>query len=619
MISQDERIRLKRQAAIYSQIPTKVIIEEQSQNHYSQIEKNKAIITLGENAPYQYVKNLHPEGYNLFMEGLNFHEIGQLLYTDYKVMSKVYQHANKSQKETNEHARHFHQKKISHQEFKDDLIQYIRDINLPLLLKTIEDGAIENSLGLEYPETWNALIFARMHITRSFMEERHNVKDQSYLMDKIMKEIMAICTYGYRFSLKNSIVYLPYYLTEQFDQIRKLAIIGRLQSQTTSERLQIAEKILDLCQPIIDKTVKELIDTIQKSNQFSNLPSSLFSQNSEIAISFGKPNQESAPQKTKSKYKMNITEEEFQHIEALENQNEKVQQHQVLQEILKREKETLKNQEKSLKKEVKDSQYLEGHVIHAPLQRTQPTQYGNIALRTKNASIVRSNKLARMLKREIMYASRSTTKHKKEYGRKLDQQNLYRATIDGRVFMEHKEGKKKDICVYILVDTSESMSGDKIINTMKGCYELARVLQTLSIPFCISSHKSVGGTTVQMTEIVSFQECKRRQVLERIFAMHVSGGTHEEIALEYVLKKLSEYKRQKKGFVFVLSDGDTHGIKRIHELTHLYKKEKDIDIIGIGIQTAPQITETYPNSLFIKDIDTLPDMLMKKLREIALT
>ena len=38
---------------------------------------------------------------------------------------------------------------------------------------------------------------------------------------------------------------------------------------------------------------------------------------------------------------------------------------------------------------------------------------------------------------------------------------------------------------------------------------------------------------------------------------------------------------------------------------------------GIGIQTAPLITKTYPNSLFIEDIQTLPDMLINKLKEIA--
>lgn len=52
--------------------------------------------------------------------------------------------------------------------------------------------------------------------------------------------------------------------------------------------------------------------------------------------------------------------------------------------------------------------------------------------------------------------------------KKLNWQNLYRASLDGRVFKTHKQGKKKDLCVSILVDTSESMSGDKIINTMKG-------------------------------------------------------------------------------------------------------------------------------------------------------
>ncbi len=48
-----------------------------------------------------------------------------------------------------------------------------------------------------------------------------------------------------------------------------------------------------------------------------------------------------------------------------------------------------------------------------------------------------------------MYASKSQTKHKLEYGRQLDQQNLYRASLDGRVFKTHKQGKKKDLCVSI--------------------------------------------------------------------------------------------------------------------------------------------------------------------------
>ena len=77
-------------------------------------------------------------------------------------------------------------------------------------------------------------------------------------------------------------------------------------------------------------------------------------------------------------------------------------------------------------------------------------------------------------------------------------------------------------------------------------------------------------------------------------------------------------KRKRKGFVFVLSDGDTHGVKHIHELCAYYHQHHQIDVIGIGIQTAPLITQTYPNGLFIEDIQTLPEELMKLLRQISI-
>lgn len=615
MLSQDEYRRLKRHASLYSPIPAQVVID-QSQKHYSKIENHKGIIFLGENAPYQYIDHLSEEGYNLFMEGLNYHEIARFLYTDYSIMSHIYQDAMHHQELANQCAKDFTQKKINDKELRHCLTQYVKTINLPLLLLTIEDGAIENSLGIEYPQTWTAIMYVRQHIVKSFMNENHHVDHQSYLIDKIMKEIMAICTYGYRFSLKKSIVYLPHYLPDSFEDIRKLAIKGRLQAQTTLQRLEIAKDILELCLPIINNTVEELIDTIIKTPQFSSLPQSLFSsQNNEIAVHFQQ--NDNQPKETQTKYHIDMSDEDYRRIESLEEQEEKMLKQQALKEIYNKQQDALKKKDKKLEEELENDS-IEQSIINVPLQRTTPSSYGQIAMRTKNISIARSNQIARMLKRERMYSSKSITKHKKEYGRKLDQQNLYRATLDGRVFMEHKEGHKKDLCVYLLVDNSESMSGDRIMNTMKGCYELARVLQTLNIPFSISSHKAIiGQSKIQMTHIVSFQECKKRNILDRIYSMHTSGGTHEEIALEYVLKELAKYKRQRKGFVFVLSDGDTHGIPRIHQLVNLYKKEYDIDVIGIGIQTI-QITETYPQHIYIQNLDTLGDSLIQKLKEIAL-
>lgn len=614
MLSQSGKLRLKRQAAIYSPLPTKLIID-QSDRHDSQIEQQRATITIGQNACFRYVTHISTEGYQLMNEGFLFHEIAQLIYSDYRVFAKIYNEGKRTLDKANRDAQHYVKKQITIHELKESLLYYVEMTNLPLLLKAIEDGAIENAMGIEHPETWHALMYARIAMIDAFMNEKHDDKDQSFLMDKIMKEIMVICTYGYRFHIKKGIVYLPKYIKD-FEKIRKLAIQGRLQTQTTLQRLEIAKEILVLCSPVINKTVTELIDTITKSNQFSSLPDSLFSTNTEIAVSFGNENTSSSPKQTPAKYQIDISQEEFQRIEALEEQNEKVLQQELLQEIAKREKEHQQEKDHLFKEQIDQQTHIQNKITFVEPQLQYLSPYGKIAMRTQNVSISRSNKLARMMKRERMYATKSQTKRKLDYGRKLDQQNLYRATLDGHVFMKHTEGKKKDLCVYILIDTSESMNGEKMVNAMKGCYELARVMQTLNIPFCITSHKTMGST-VQMMKIISFDDCKKRQKLNLIYHMFASGGTHEDIALEQALKELKDYKRHRKGFVFVLSDGDTHGIGRIHALTHFYKKEYDIDIIGIGIQTI-QITETYPNHIYVKDLDTLPDMLIQKLKELAI-
>lgn len=617
MNKHDLAFKLQKQASVYCPFPVQVILSDDDQ-YFCDMIQHQGKIHLGKKTPYRYVRSLHPDGYDLFMEGLHFHAIAQLKYTDFALLKQCFDKAEILLSKVNETARLYLKKERSAKELKDLLGQYVYHVNLPLVLKAIEDGAVENAIGMQHPETWTALMFARNHISDALLQKQEDVDDTRFLMDKIIREIMLICTYGYRHHLHHSIVYLPVYLHRDFPAIRKLAIQGRLQSPTTAARLKIAQEILVLCQPIMHETVLEILDTIRQSQNFQGLSgSSLFSKTqSEISVNMQSTPNAAPGEKTTSKYTFDLSDEDFQRIEQMENQEEKQQQYRALQEIAKREQNRETQKEKTLSTSLKNSQ-IDEQIILFPLQRTSPTAYGQIALRTLNQSIQRSNKMARMLKREIMYASKNRTKNKLEYGRKLDQRNLYRAQIDGRVFYERTQGNKKDLCIYILVDNSESMSGDRIVYTMRGCYEVARVLQTLKIPFCISSHKAVGDS-VQMSEIIPFQQCLRRNLLERIFYMHVSGGTHEEIALEKALKDLAQFKRHKKGFVFVLSDGETHGVDRIHDLVRIYKKEKDIDVIGIGIQTGKKIEETYPHGLSIQDMDTLPALLVAKLREIAL-
>lgn len=616
MLTQQEKIKLKRHVSLYSSISVSLSIDD-SDEHYCEKQTPVSQIILGSKAPYRYLDQLSQEGYELFLEGLNFHEIAKLRYTQFSLMNEVIQESYQKQQEMNVAAKQWKDKMITYKNFYPIVLNYVKAVQTPLILNALEEGAIENAMGIDYPETWNALMYARGHIVKSVLRKHQKEKNNQFLMEKITEEIMAICTYGYRFSLKKDIIYLPQLLPDHFEEIRHLAIKGRLICQNTLQRLEMTKNIIELCSPVLHQTVKEIIDMIQKTSLFSQVSLPLTSQINEISIHFNNDQSNDKPQDTKSLYQIDLSQEELQRIEALEEQNEKVQQQQILQELFKRDKQKQNQEEDQLKKGLKESPYLKD-IIHNQTLRTTLSSYGQIAIATQSDSIKRSNQIARLLKRERMYVTKSHTKHKLEYGKQLDQRNLYHASIDGKVFMEHQQGKKKDLCVYILVDNSESMSGDKIINAMKGCFELARVMQTLNIPFCISSHKTISGTQVQINEIISFQNCKKRNLLDQIYYMHVSGGTHEEIALEYALKQLASFKRQRKGFIFVLSDGDTHGVERIHELTHIYKKEKDIDVIGIGIQPAYKIKQTYPNSIFVEDIQRLGEVFIKKLKEIAI-
>ena len=615
MLTDQEKRKLKRHVSLYSSITVSLSINE-TQEHYCQ-KGNISTIVLGSQAPYLYNDHFSLEGYELFMEGLNFHEIARLRYSQFSIINETIQESLQKQQAVNNAAKQWKDKLIKYKDFYPIVLDYVKAVQTPLILNALEEGAVENALGIEYPETWNALMYARGHIVKSLLKRNQKDENYQFLMEKITQEIMAICTYGYRFSLKKDIIYLPKLLPLQFEEIRHLAIKGRLITQNTLQRLEITKNIIELCLPILHQTVKEIIDTIEKTSLFSHISLPLASKINEISVNFSNDNSNENIQETKSLYQIDLSKEELQRIEALEEQNEKVLQQQILQELFKREKQQQLKEEENIKKGLKESPYLKD-IIHNQTLRTTLSSYGQIAFSTQLDSIKRSNQIARLFKRERMYASKNQTKHKLEYGKQLDQRNLYHASIDGKIFMNHQQGKKKDLCVYILVDNSESMSGDKIINAMKGCFELARVMQTLNIPFCISSHKTISGTQVQMNEIVSFKDCKKRNKLDQIYYMHVSGGTHEEIALEYALKQLTAFKRQRKGFVFVLSDGDTHGVDRIHELTHIYKKEKDIDVIGIGIQPAYKIKDTYPNSIFVENIQLLGDVFMKKLKEIAI-
>ena len=608
--------KLKRLCYLYSPKPTTLIFLQDSSIITTQNNGKDATINLGLKTPYTYTNHLSQEGYQMFLEGLLFFEIARLTFTDDRVFKQVIQEANHAKIQTQKVAKAFLNKKIDRSYLEEVLFDYIKKQNIAPLLFAIEQGAIENALGQKIPSSFYSIMFVRKAKIIHALEPQYQLNNLTCLADKVILEMMLLCTYGYRFKLENGIIYLPHYFAKDFQKLKQLAIDGRLKTSNTIERLQITYQIINYFSDIFKTTVFELIDTIQKTKQFSNLGSSLFSSMNEIAVSFSHSKQNTSNESTPPKYHFDLSDEEYQRIESLENQEDRALSHQILKELNQRENFCKEKQEEVKAQNILNDTSYRKKIFFSPFQAATPSKYGVIAKNSKTECINQARKFALLLKREIMYASKNQTKHRLEYGTQLDYSHLYNATLDGRIFKKDIRGQKKDLIISILVDNSESMNGQKIINAMKGCFELAYVMQTLNIPFTIYGHKALGHERIQMTKIIDFKESTKRNLLDRIFEMYASGLTYEHLALQEVLYELSLQKRHKKGFVFVLSDGDTHGIHQIHNLTQIYKNKKDIDIIGIGIQTK-QIVETYPNHIYVQNLEQLPEILIQKLKEIA--
>ena len=177
MLSSQIKQKLKKDTVLYAQMPVHLTIDE-SNHHFSQIKNQHAYITLGEKAPYRYLEHFHPQGYEMFMEGLLFHELASLRYCDFQILSQTYIQASKALDQVNSAAKDFLNKQISYRELKSIITNYVFQTNLPLVLKAIEEGAIENALGIEFPETWNSLMYARQSMTLQFINEKRNEKSR---------------------------------------------------------------------------------------------------------------------------------------------------------------------------------------------------------------------------------------------------------------------------------------------------------------------------------------------------------------------------------------------------------------------------------------------------------
>ena len=186
----------------------------------------------------------------------------------------------------------------------------------------------------------------------------------------------------------------------------------------------------------------------------------------------------------------------------------------------------------------------------------------------------------------------------------LDIQSLpyvYRGTCFARRIEKSDEA---ELFVSLILDSSGSMSGQRLMNTAVTTAIILEACSALKIPVSIKGFSS-SYTCCDVTHYWDYQY-KNPNCKQNIVQMYASGGTPLAEALRYEKEYLSKVRYADK-LCFVITDGEPNSTSSaIAELAQL---SKDALVYGVAIgDDVPQLTRIFGESKFIdsRDIKTLP-------------
>ena len=187
----------------------------------------------------------------------------------------------------------------------------------------------------------------------------------------------------------------------------------------------------------------------------------------------------------------------------------------------------------------------------------------------------------------------------------LDPQSLtysHRGTCFGRRIEKSDEA---DLFISIIVDSSGSMSGQRLMNTAVTAAIILEACSSLKIPVTIKGFASGYSSSCDITHYWDYQY-KNQNCKHNLIQMYASGGTPLAEALAYEKKYLSTVRYADK-LCFVLTDGEPNDTGRaIAEVANL---SQDALVYGVAIgDDIPCLRKIFGENRFIdaRSIETLP-------------
>lgn len=214
--------------------------------------------------------------YHIFAKGLILHESGHVLYTDFSVIKKNAEKLVELKKMIKSIGSDYYREEDESK--KEDIVKqlnekmndYVKVSQLPLVLNSFEDAAIERMMSEMGTDENGCICFTRDTVVELDTQSKlKQIYDNVIPLDSdnwnletlksIITEARLIATAGYRTDIDITILNHLFDTSEIVD-IKDLCKYVRFMSKTTTDRNISSEVFLDMCKPIIDKIANDLTE-----------------------------------------------------------------------------------------------------------------------------------------------------------------------------------------------------------------------------------------------------------------------------------------------------------------------------------------------------------------------